>query len=93
MGAGTGQRGFRLRDVGAGNFADPEPIVGGLQLLGENLFVVALQFQQLAGLNNADIGIRRRQEARLLLIDQDRTLGHHLILGAVDVSLDAATGV
>ena len=36
----AGQRGLGLGHVGAGDLADPEALVGGLQLLGQHLLVV-----------------------------------------------------
>ena len=39
----AGQRRLGLRHVGAGDLADPEPVVGRLELLGQHLLVVDRQ--------------------------------------------------
>ena len=55
-GGGAGQRRLGLGDVGAGDFADPEAVVGGLQLPGQHLLVVDVQRQHLLVGDDADIG-------------------------------------
>ena len=90
---GAGQRGLRLRHVGAGDFTDPEAVVGRLQLLCQHLLVVDVQREQLLRLDDADIGVDDVGEAGLLLRDQGGALGHDLVLGAVDVGLRLAAGI
>ena len=49
--------------------------------------------QQLLRLDDADIGVDHIAEAGLLLRQQRGALGHHLVLGAVDVARGLAAGV
>ena len=57
----AGQRRFRLRHVGAGDFANPEAIVGRLQLLGQHDLIVAVQRELLLRLDHADVSIHRHR--------------------------------
>ena len=87
------QRGLGLRHVGAGDLANPEAIVCGLELLRQHLLVVDLQIEQLLRLDDTDIGADGVVEAGLLLRDQRGALRHHLVLGAVDVGRHLAAGI
>ena len=89
----TGESGLGLGDVGAGDLADTEAIVGRLQLLGEHLLVVHVQRQRLLRLDHADIGSDDVGEAGLLLLDQRGAFGHHLVLRAIDIGRGLAAVV
>ena len=50
------QRGFRLRHVGAGHLADPEPVARRFQLLAQDLLVVAGDLEQVLVAHDVEIG-------------------------------------
>ena len=55
---GLRQRGLGLRHVGAGDFADAETVLGRLELLAQDLDVVAVDLDQGLVANHVEIGHR-----------------------------------
>ncbi len=85
-----GQRRLGLGDVGAGDLAHPEPVIGRLQLAGEHLLVVDLEREQLLVLDHRDIGTDRLLEDLLLGGDELGPLGEHVVLGLGHLAMHLA---
>src|SRR5713226_6122813 len=61
---GLRERRLGLRHIGAGDFADTETVLGGLELLAQDLDVVAVDLEQGLVANHVEIGLSNRLEDR-----------------------------
>ena len=92
-GTRTRRCGFCLGHVGAGDLADPKPVVGGLKLPVQHLLVVDVELKQLLGLDDVNVIGDHVGEDELLGGDQPATLAQYPIFRLVGLRLRPAAGI
>ena len=80
-GAGGGKPRFRLRDVGARDFADVEAVAGLAKLLLQHLDVAALQIEDRGVADQVHVGGGGVEQHGLLGQPQRLARGGHQLLG------------